>query len=535
MKTQKNNFWSILLLCFLCFPLSSTAQKAPKVILDNGQKASLQKSGTIFQEEMVQGYYHFYKIKANKYLLDIFDADLLKLGSHEINAASNLSRMTVYGSAFNGQNMVFKIYDSEAKILLYKIYNQQAEEVYSKTQKIKKYLYPNIAPEIGYVFEKKEKQLVPQKYNDLIPIKDKGFISYTFEAHTNVGYQIACLPNEAEGTTWTYLSDVESNQYERVSFLDATDDLLLNLTNVAPYASARDGVYHLLGLDMATGEKVFEQNLEQYKDQIKIIDGWIEEETEQIVLYGEFFEKEAEGRPSVALFALTLDMQGNVIDEKRIYWEKDAGQFLDLDYNGQNNEKQYTWIHKLFKTTEGTIYAIGEQFQKTIDGKGVAANTAVNLVGGLLGGSGTNVRGGSQLFLYDLIIYEFSPEFDLLNVQTLKKNENKAGGNISSAYSPYVIAKYLDAQGQFDYAFSRIEENGEDFSIFYLERQADEQVVFKKASWQNGNIEEQSIRLYNAGTEKLLNVFPAKEEGMVVSSYLPKEKRVVNQMVKFKK
>ena len=104
--------------------------KAQKLSIENVHKVHLRNSDAIKEGSEVKGYYFFYvsdKIdrKTNEYTLQITDNNLTKLKDIKFQDSKHV---TVLESSFNGTDIIFLIYNDDARTFEYQVYGADGKK-----------------------------------------------------------------------------------------------------------------------------------------------------------------------------------------------------------------------------------------------------------------------------------------------------------------------------------------------------------------------------------------------------------------------
>jgi len=310
----------ILLVCSL---LISNFLFAQKVILDGVEKASLRGSGPIIQNDEVAGYYFLYGLKRKKgkrpYFLEIYDQDLNKTATRDFLGKTSLY---VDQGTFDGENIMFQFYNRATDELSYTTYNQQAELL--NVVEREAFGYGNIA---NTAVE------VTARPSTLFAVPQGGFITYTREPGIRKpGYKIEYFKSNGQ-VGWQRASDYKSKYNELAGLLTLNDRVVVNLIGRSTRPNNRNLNYFLSGLDIQTGAELFEVEVKNDEYSITILNGEIDEESGEILLFGEYYPLNVNQfkTPSLGLFTARIDASGEMSQEKYISWSEDVSKFLPVD------------------------------------------------------------------------------------------------------------------------------------------------------------------------------------------------------------
>lgn len=520
-------FKKLFLLSILSL-LFSTLVPAQKVILEGVEKAWLRGSGPITQNNEVAGYYFFYALKKKKgkrpYILEFYDKDLNKTATREIEGRRSLY---LEQGAYDGENIMLQFYDRGLGEYTYAVYNQEAELLNTVNR-----------PAFGYGNIENMAVEVSETPNTLFATPRSGFLTYTRVLGRKIGYKIEYFNTDgSEG--WEYVSDSKSKYNQLTGLLTLNDRVVVNLIGKSTRPNGRKMRYSLLGLDARTGEQRFEAAIQNEQYTVTLINGEIDEESGEMLLFGEYYPLNANQLkvPSLGMFTARIDARGQMSREKYISWAGDVSKFLPVNKRGQQVGKGFTWFHKVIQTEDGRIFAIGEQFRNVVDGAAVAGEVVIGVVAALLGG-GYYGTGGNlmKMVVDDLVIYEFSSEFELIDVKVIEKDKVSLKLPGGDWYTTRVLGRQIEAYGLFGYAFAKVGEDGKGFSVGYTDYAFEEsrtgQTFFNTLSYQDGEYIENKVEISSARGVTASRVYPAKEGYIMIAEYFKKDKKIVNRLEK---
>src|SRR5207244_12373770 len=100
-----------------------------------------------------------------------------------------------------------------------------------------------------------------------------------------------------------------------------------------------------------------------------------ESNTGQAYIYGEYFDPTANifKDKSMGFAFWGIDAKGKITSEKYLSWGGDMGRFVNVSSKGKIEDFGYMFVHNLLQTSDGSVYAIGEGYQKVVSGLGMAA------------------------------------------------------------------------------------------------------------------------------------------------------------------
>jgi hypothetical protein len=516
MKQLRILTWAFLALAIL-LPVGLKAQTAS---FDQVLSAQLRNSGTIVEGSEVKGYYLFYtedKLdrKTNQYRLRILDANLKDVASEAIVGPNTWFLME---GVFNGTHLAFKFLDIKAEKFQYRIYDTNAKFVKQVDQVANKLdiQVGYAAIETGEICE-----------GSFFGIPNKGFINLKMVKEKDLGFEIQYFGKDRGFLGWTYKSDPTSTLIELADFLLTDENLLVFqvLKKKSILSSNMDA--YLLGIDVATGKKKFENKLADATNSFFLLNGITDKESGNYFFFGQhtplgdntFMNK------NLGFCGLQVDATGKIVKTTKISWANDVSKFLPVNQKGKIEEAGYVYFHKIIKMADGKVFAIGEQFKKTVSASGVAVNV-------LAGGGASNM----QVTIEDMMIFEFSPDFKLEGVAIFEKGKSRVqipqGAGINGAQR---LAHYVKAYGGFDYAYSQVPLDNSSFTVFFQDWEKEKgekgRMTLKCITPSGDTYTTDKIDLATEAT--YLRVQPAKPGYVLITEYFRKLKKMDSRLEKF--
>ena len=498
----------------MAFAIAATTLPAQKVSFDDVLSVELKNMGSIIKNNEVTGYFMFYNVdkvdrNTNTYLLRILDVNLNEVSSDKINESKHFS---LREASYNGQTIMLKFYDRKEKEVIFYQYDQNAKVKLKKTYPLSRYEY-----EMANAQNSEE-----IKSFSLIDLENKGFLNYSVVKNKDVGYEIRFFP-EGSDKSWVYKSDPESKNYDLATFLAANDKVVFSSIASRSGAMSKKITYLLLGVDLITGKKVFEKALLDSKYLLQVMNGYTDEATGNIVLFGLYYDSDEKvGKDqSNGLFAAMLDNKGNFVDKKFLSWAKDVSKVLPVNERGKIKDVGYLYFHNIFKTADGKVWAIGEQYRKAVSGWGVAS--------AILGGGNTGL---AKILVEDLYIMQFSAEFNLESVKVFDKTQNSIEMPAGSEFvSPQLLSQLVKAYGGFDYSFTQLNTDKSVYSVGYLDwSRSAKSMTFGAVTWAENGFSTDQLTLKTDASS--LRVFPGKPGYVMVSEYFRKQKKLETRLEK---
>lgn len=514
---KKTNFSKLLALAIgLLFMRTAMAQTAT---IDQVMEVELRNSGTIKQGDEVKAYYLFYKEdkidrKTNQYRLRIMDANLADVTNESIVGPNTLYLM---GGTYNGAHLLLKFIDIKDEKFQYRFYDnngkfvKQIDAVATKTDiAMTAYMI-----EHGEYFE-----------NTVFPIGSSGFVNIKFTREGKMGYDIQYFGKDRGFLGWTFKSDPASKMVELADFILADEKLLLVQVMKKKTLLSSNMDAFLIGIDIATGKKKFETPLKDATNSFFLLNGLSDPATGQYFIFGQFTElgDNSFKDNSLGFVGLQIDGTGKIVNTSKVTWEKDVAKFLPVNYKGKIEDIGYVYFHKIVKSADGRVYAIGEQYKKAVSAGGVALQA--------LGGGASAFK----MVIKDMMVFEFSPEFKLDGVSVFEKNKSNIGlPQGAGASGPQLLATYIKAYGGFDYCYTQVPQENNSFTVCLTDWEKEKgekgRMTFKSISRNSGEYVTDKIDLITEATS--LRVMEAKPGYVLIAEYNRKLKKLDLHLEKF--
>jgi hypothetical protein len=495
-----------LLLILLTACLSAGLLKAQNLTKNDVGSVSIRNSGAIIQNDQVKGYYYFYNLeksdrKNNNYLISITDENL-----REINAV-NITRPNTYlliDAVFNGATFAFLFYDMREKSLELLGYDRQLKPL-GKVVKQLENKFENAA----YAFIAQGNEPT-QAF--LIAVPNKGFLYYGIKNESKAEYEIVFYDNNLK-KKWATYAEKDDFDFENAGEAFQDGDYVGSAIMKRPGMLSMDITFQLLVQNVNDGKVVFRAPMASSKYNLALAEVFFDAAKQQFLVFGEYFDKDVKvmKAESLGFIALTLDMNGKIISEKVNPWasvkklveSKDMAKFEETDI----------LFHDFIRTSDGEVFAVGEQYKKT-------------------GGYPMSIK----INTYNMVIFQFDRDFAIKKVNVFEKDKNvftlPKGLIMTSSKILSFIAK---AYGGFDYVFTQKFPDKGTFVVNYINYDREKgqkgknvlgSIVYtpeKVFTVDNITLSRQSSKFF---------VYRAKPGYIMVSEYFEKDKKLTSRLEK---
>ena len=501
----------LLLLSFMFCTIMVQAQ----TVLENVGKIKVLPTQPIKEGNEVKGYYVFYisdKIdkKTNEYTLKIYDNNLKELKDIKFQDSKDIA---ILESSFNGTDLIFLFYNEKERTFDYQVYGADGKKKsfsYNRELSKKEKVY---LEQTYFAYADDE-----QTYKGLYPIDGKGFISnMPSREDKDYTFQIDYFSTEKR-KQWTWIPTEGAKKFSG-DFLGAVNGVAY--IEVMKFTSMTDQKpdSYIVGLDLETGKQLFENKTDgKYRFYPASLS---ETSSGQAIIYGEYFDATANISKDKSLgFAFwSIDSKGKITNEKYISWAGDMGRFINVSSKGKIEDFGYMYVHNLLQTSDGSIYAIGEGYQKVVSGLGVAAKL-------LMRNSGMSAM---KIRVTDMILIKFDKDYNVKDVKIYEKNNNsiemQSGAEFVSVSLLGKMVKYY--YGGFDYSYTQNSKDGSSFSVCYTDYVKGKDYkggTFNSISYNDGKITTDKIQTKSDASRSW--IVQGKQGQVLVVDYYKKAKKI---------
>lgn len=494
----------------------SLISRTQSLSIENVYKMTLRNSGAVKEATEVKGYYFFYvsdKIdkRTNEYTLQITDNNLKKLKDIKFQDSKDVS---ILESSFNGTDLIFLMYNEDARTFEYQVYGADGKRKFTYNREL----------------SKKEKRYLENTYlnmgdgdmtyKGLYPVEGIGFISnMPSREDKDYTFQLDFFGTDKR-KQWTYIPTLGAKKF--IGDYLGTHNNVVYL-EVLKFGSMMDGKPEsfLLGLDLKTGKQLFEESTEKgeykfYPASMSVMnDG-------KAYIYGEYFQPDGNIAKDKSLgFAFWgVDEKGKVLSQKYCGWGQELGKHLSVNSKGKIEDFGYMYLHNMIQTADGSVFAIGEGYQKTASALGIIAQVAT---GGRSGVSTVKVK------VTDMVVIKFDQNFNVKDAKIYPKAPNKVELMSGMEFvSTPLIGKLLKyTYGEFDYSYSQISQNNEAFTVCYSDYVKGKDYkggTFNSISYNDGKITTDKINTKSDASQT--SVLPGKQGQVLVLDYYKKAKKM---------
>lgn len=435
----------------LLLPLISYAQNLSRTGV---VKAEVRNTGAILQLGTVKGYYYFYDLekkdkKNNNYMLSVVDENLREV--NQITITRPLKYQLIE-SSYNGEAFLFLFYDLKKKETELISFDNSLKQIGQVIRPVKGYFESSVFQGIALGSN------ASQRY--LVPVQNRGFIQYGVGLIEYFDNSLKQVWNSNSNNERDAITPFEGFQSDNV------------VGSIVAGMSRNSIVYELLVHDLQAGTLRFQAPLCTQQHNILPNDISYDSARQQILIFGEYYDKNAKQNSdqSLGFCYLIYDLQGNQVNSKIISWA-DISQRAPVNEKGKfDGVNSRILFHDFVRTKDGQVFAIGEQYKKAVSGAGVGIQALSILAAAAGGGYYRTSAAAVQLNVYNMVVFQFSPDYSLEKVHLFEKNKSvmllPAGATYSSSKQ---LAYYAKALGGFDFRFSQEFPRNESFAAVYVD------------------------------------------------------------------
>jgi hypothetical protein len=371
------------------------------------------------------------KISKKEY---VYSTTLLDVDSQKQKETtfSDLGKIRIGNVLYNGTSIYFEVLpeDTEDDVTIgtrdfsYRIYNLDANTISPKFE----------------LAEHHKKTLVVASY----PIENTGFGLVLNNSKTNVNQLYAVSDNnELLYDAYPFGNpEKKKKQTEEISIGDMQGDLLVTINKIAPKGKNKKAYTSLLFVNAKSGDTIKETvlNSEKFKmdlNKAKIVgdEVWAFADA-----YGK--KKSINSGKVEGLVKTTLDLEGNIKDQKEVTWE-DLKPIVKIKKGGKKKGKGLMHTHD-FVVDQNSNHVI--------------------MVGEYLKGSRSRIK------VKDMYFLDFDADFNLTQLYEVKTNTSTLYINDISAKGAKQYGAIVKEYKYFDYKFHNQIDNGLSFYYFNTEK-----------------------------------------------------------------
>gem|GEM_PF-2593530 len=447
-----------IILFVLFFGMGMGFLPAQEVEFSNVRAARFMDCQAMKNGEEIEGYFTFYMVDKSKksksydkkhFELVLFDSELQEVKRVDVlrQKTSVLSK-----AVYNGDHFVFLFAQADGGRVNYETvyFNKHGEEVGGKKYDAKTKGLFMTNPAAGVAA------------NGLCAIPNVGFAMLKWDR--SLGYQttIACVDNTGE-TVWETKKQ-KKKAYSSHDLLFANEQIIVSIHGTRSKMLSTAVAAFVQILDAKTGEVIAEKKLANNLNFLSPLGAHYDPWTEEVILYGEYFGVKKNGGPNIkdkkGVFFRKMKMDGTVTGEKFASFEKSITPKMAKNASVKKGEKRSIMIHDVISKKDGGFYVIGEQYNKVVSGSGVAMKAVF--------GQSSNVS-VMKIAIYDMVVMDFDAEMKLKNIDVVAKQKvNGALAEGMGLVSEDKLAYLLKLYGVFDYEYTQLDNNMENWTVTYL-------------------------------------------------------------------
>lgn len=514
---MKNFSICLLMLIAALFHQNTFAQS--KLSIENVVSVYLRNSGPIMAQEEIKGYFLFYQSdkidkRTNEYTLQILDENLNKVKDIKFTDSKTINLLE---SSYNGSEILFMFYDSDQKMLDYRVYGSDGKQKFSYTRPIDKKTRNYIDSYAMYDNEEAQNK-------NVFSIENKGFItSIPVREGKQYTYEISFYQSDKK-KSWTYVP-ADPEKIAAPTYMGSTDSVAVFEVLKRTRLMSNKNEAWLMGVYLHNGKKAFEFETNQEKYNFLPMGITTVANSSEFLLMGPYFDKDdkVSKDKSLGLGVWIMNSQGKVVNSKYNSWADDISKHLKVNAKGRVDELGYVYFHRILQTADGNIFAIGEGYKRQASALGIGMAVLAGVGGGRSNISTTKMK------VTDMVLFQFDNKFDLKKAEIFDKNSNNIellmGAEFTSA--PVLAQQIKYFYDGFDYTFSQTDKTHSLFTVGYTDyiRSKDYKgLTFNTISYYNNNITTDKIELKT--TSSRMRILPAKTGSVMILEYFKKSKRL---------
>lgn len=481
---------------------------------------------TMMDQSEIKGYYAFYPVdKASKkeyiYNLAILDNNLKQAYSVEIKKSDKLRLLE---SNYNGQGFCFSFVDFREKKVEYMMLDKTGKTTGSYTLEVS-----------GSELQMYQASLTNDEayYSGaMIAVKDRGFMRIGYEKKKGMRISLELLDLNGK-VKWFADSGVpeDDKSYESANALYADSKSIITLITTRGKRMSTKGMEsNLVFLNAENGEELFKINQKNEKNQLQYFGANYDELSSTYFVYGQYFgiDDNITKDDSKGIFIQEYGTDGKLKKETFTTWAGDINGLIVNKMKDDLKSNMKTFIHRVVRTADGKVFAIGEQYRKAASALGIASKV---LSGG--GQSGTSVV---KIEIHNILVFEFTDALKIKDVHLIEKD--KSNVQLPDGYGMMdanLLGLVMQLWGQFDYCYTTLPSDKKTFSMAYVNYDKDKEAgslytIGNVSYTKDQKVVTDKIKLTTKPT--FFRVMPAKQGYIALYEYFRKEKKAVLRLEK---
>ncbi len=516
-------------ICLLACILSVTFMSAQTASLEGFKTLHSSAISPIYQGKEVKGYTMFYKVdKADKgndnYALAVYDENLSKTKTITMQKPRN--KFQLLGNGYNQNVLGFYFYNHKDDQFEIETFDKNLQKVGFKAIEHKLSMVEKSVLYQRREAEEKDQSTFGYDFN-LFPVNGKGFVINGM-IKNGKGYTFEMFDDKLK-SLWKFSTPENSDEYQAFMVQQVTDKYIIGNLIKRPGMMSKKMTFYIGVIDIATGKLIMEKPVEsKVSEQLSMNSVSYDEASDQFIVLGDFYN--IDDKPGVAkskgFYVKTFDASGKPLNDKKYSWAKEVKSLMPAEANESLEKGAMNYTHKIIKADNGKTYLVCEQFSKSTDGLGVAAN----ILGGGYGASMT------KAVVWNILIFVLKPDFTLEEVKLYPKDKSNvtlpAGADF---YGSGLIGMVTKAIGGFDYQFTQLSNDKKSFDIVYVDYDKEKGESTKRILGNiilspDGKFNLDKMDITSKATSSFL--YPAKPGYLMMVDFLRKEKSVGMKLVK---
>ncbi len=472
----------------------------------------------ITENQEVKGYYSLMAAdkagkKQRNYVLSILDNNLKR--TYVVDLVKS-DRLVMLESSYNGERFCFSYYDARQRILEYDVLDKTGKAVgqYSlEISKVEGQLYSQMLATDDDTYQ-----------GTLVAVKGKGFIRYGYEKENGFRISMEMIDNSGN-RKWEADSRVTTKKsYESVYPLFTDDRVAIAvLTTRDKLFGTQNTEYSVIFLNTDNGKEYFRLKSagpEGY--QLCALGASFNSQSQTYFVYGQFFGKDDDltKDDSKGFYMQEVDLDGKVISDGFTKWEEQINGTLARKSKGEIKKNMKLFVHTVVRTTDGRVFAIGEQYRKAASGIGIASQVLNG------GNSGTSVV---KVETHNMVCLEFDEKLKFKDATIYNKNKTniqlpQGWGTVDANR----LGSLLNTYGYFDYAFTSTSADKKCFTSCYVDYDKDKEAGSNYTIGNIGLNKDQALmydKIQLVTKPSTFYVYKAKPGYIAIFEYYKKDKK----------
>ncbi len=425
----------------------------------------LHKTGTIYEGDLLLGYYYFYEQDNEDKNVNIYHLEIMDSNNQVIKSLvlKKEGKPYLLDMAFNGTTFAFAFVNRFEQLLEIETYDRHGQKL-AKNQ-VKEFNFLTSQQEA--IYGRKEK---PQM-GVLFPIANQGFVVNNLQIEKKSFFSLNYFPDDKTQTSWTngILPEKETHQFLSKQVYTDTELITVYIKRKNPKIGR--AAPWIIAQDLSTGKINYQIAIGDSEAPLSINRVFTPPNQEPIVIGFYLDPKTGISRKGNGMYFARLSAKGDFQVVQKYDWHKDFKNLLEYrseKEGGHLNADHFFTIQDLVLVGDDRIYMIAETYAQSINDESLALY-AIGF------GLGTKMN---EFNSKDFILFEMNTALEIIKEHVLKKEHafsttpfiTNVFRNYSFKASGHRTSSILQASKGLTYRYLTSKATSNGFSFIYSGR-----------------------------------------------------------------